>query len=200
MAGRQTPPGGQGFVIWFVGLPGSGKSSVARAVCRALEAQGMEMVSLQMDERRKRYFPRPGYSAEERAQAYRMFAEEGAALAREGKGVVLDGTAHERAMRDYARSLVGRFAEVYVRCPLATAMEREASRPEGLVMAGLYRKALERQATGRQIEGLGQVIGVDVPFEEDPAAECVVDNVGVQIDAVRDQVLDCLARTLFNNS
>jgi adenylylsulfate kinase-like enzyme len=199
MSGLKTPADGQGFVIWFVGLPGSGKSSVARAVCRALEEQGREMAYLQMDERRKRYFPRPSYSAEERAQAYRMFAEEGAALARDGKGVVLDGTAHEQAMRGYARSLAGRFAEVYVRCPLETAMEREASRPEGLVMAGLYAKALERKATSRQFEGLGQVIGVDVPFEEDPAAECVVDNVGVQIEAVRDQVLDCLARTLFSN-
>jgi adenylylsulfate kinase-like enzyme len=188
----------EGFLLWFVGLPGSGKSSLARAVLEALRTRGMDLVYLQMDERRKRYFPQPTYTAEERIQAYRMFAEEGAGLAREGKGVILDGTAYELRMREYARSLSPRFAEVYVRCPLELAMEREAKRPEGLVMADLYRKALERKATGKQFENLGQVIGVDVPFEENPGAECLIDNKGIPIEAARDQVLDCLDRTLFS--
>jgi adenylylsulfate kinase-like enzyme len=182
-----------GVLLWFVGLPGSGKSTLARAVHEALQARGMEVVYLQMDERRKSYFPVPSYSAEERHQAYRMFAEEGAALAREGKGVILDGTAHELGMREYARSLAPRFIEVYVRCPLQVAMEREAERPEGLVMADMYRKAVERRASGRQFENLGQVIGVDVPFEENPRAECVVENVGLSIEEARDRILDCIA-------
>jgi adenylylsulfate kinase len=189
---------GQGLLVWFVGLPGSGKSSLARAVRDALRDRGADPVYLQMDECRKRYFPVPTYSAEERHQAYRMFAEEGAELAREGRVVILDGTAHELAMREHARSLSPRFAEVHVRCPLEVAMEREAGRPEGLVMADLYRKALERRATGKRFEHLGQVIGVDVPFEENPGAECVVDNVGLSIESARDRVLDCLTAAFFS--
>ena len=187
----------QGFLVWFVGLPGSGKSTLARAVHEALGARGMDTVYLQMDERRKVYFPNPSYSDRERHQAYRMFAEEGADLAREGKGVILDGTAYELGMREYARSLVERFAEVYIRCPLDLAMEREAGRPEGLVMADLYRKALERKATGREFAGLGQVIGVDLPFEENPLAECVIDNVGPSMETARDQILECLTARFF---
>jgi len=45
--------------MWFVGLPGSGKSSVARSVFQALREKGLDVVHLEMDARRKAYFPHP---------------------------------------------------------------------------------------------------------------------------------------------
>jgi adenylylsulfate kinase len=181
---------GSGWGVWFVGLPGSGKSSVARGVAEVLKGRGLDVVHLQMDERRKAYFPNPSYSSEERARAYEMFADEAAELAGQGKGVILDGTAPKRAMRNRARNKIPRFAEVYVACPLEIAMEREKSRPEGLVMAGLYEKALERKEKGTQFPGLGQVIGVDIPFETDAHAECVVDNAALTLDQAVAKVID----------
>lgn len=178
-----------GWAVWFVGLPGSGKSSVARAVHAALHARGMDVVHLEMDARRKAYFPNPGYSSQERAQAYEMFVEEAAQLAARGQGVIMDGTAYRVAMRQAARERIDNFAEVYIHCPLQVAIDRERQRPEGLVMAGLYEKALDRQRTGRDYPGLGQVVGVDAPFEEDPRAECVVHSAEADIDQARDQVL-----------
>lgn len=171
-----------GWAIWFVGLPGSGKSSVARGVVDALKAQGLDVVYLQMDARRKAYFPKPTYAPEERARAYELFADEGASFAAQGRGVIMDGTAPKRAMRARARKKIPHFAEVYVHCPLEVAMQREANRPEGLVMAGLYAKALERKAKGTVFPGLGQVIGVDIPFEVDEQAECVVHNEFLTLD------------------
>ncbi|MGX9365794.1 adenylyl-sulfate kinase [Desulfoplanes sp. PS50] len=179
-----------GWALWFVGLPGSGKSSVARGVADVLKGRGLDVVYLQMDARRKAYFPQPTYSPEERASAYEMFAEEAADLAGQGKGVILDGTAPKRAMRTRAREMISRFAEVYVECPLEVAMEREKSRPEGLVMAGLYEKALERKEKGTQFPGLGQVIGVDIPFEVDAHAECVVDNATLTLQQAVAKVID----------
>jgi adenylylsulfate kinase len=176
--------------IWFTGLPGSGKSALARAVGQYLTLAGRDVILLSLDDRRKAYFPNPSYSEAEREKAYRLFAEEAAGLYRSGKGLlILDASAPRRAMRDYARSLMPHFAEIHVRCSLATAMAREASRPEGKVMAGLYAKAMMRKATGREFPGLGQVIGVDVPFEEDPAAACVVDAEQLSIEEGRDAVL-----------
>ncbi len=181
-------------VLWFTGLPGSGKSAVARAVEKTLAVGGLRPARLELDARRKAYFPNPTYSEAEREEAYRLFAEEAAAVARSDAYdlVLMDASAPRRAMRDRARSLAPRFAEVHVRCSLATAMAREAARPDGLVMAGLYAKAMLRKTTGRQFPGLGQVIGVDVPFEEDPAAECVVDAEHLSIEACRDAVLGFL--------
>ncbi|MFZ5811961.1 MAG: adenylyl-sulfate kinase [Thermodesulfobacteriota bacterium] len=185
-----------GAAIWFTGLPGSGKSSVARAVAEALAAEGRPATLLSMDARRKAYFPRPEYTEAEREKAYRMFAEEAAGLARQGELVFMDATAHRKAWRDHARSLIPRFAEVQVSCPVSVAMAREAARPEGLVMAGMYAKAIRRKTTGEAVPGLGEVVGVDVPFEADPHAECVVDAGVLTMEQARDEVLRFLGEWL----
>ena len=179
--------------LWFTGLPGSGKSALAQAVAQYLRLAGIDVAALELDARRQAYFPKPTYSEAERDAAYRRFADEAAHLYRQGTGlVIMDASAPRLAMRAYARSLMPHFAEVYVRCSLAVAMARESARPQGKVMAGLYAKAMMRKATGRKFPGLGQVIGVDVPFEEDPAAECVVDAKHLTIEAGRDVVLTFL--------
>ncbi|MYL81951.1 adenylyl-sulfate kinase [Desulfovibrio aerotolerans] len=179
--------------LWFTGLPGSGKSALAQAVAQYLRLAGIDVATLELDARRKAYFPKPTYSEAEREAAYTRFADEAAHLYRLGTGlVIMDASAPRLAMRAYARSRMTHFAEVHVRCSLAVAMARESARPQGKVMAGLYAKAMMRKATGREFPGLGQVIGVDVPFEEDPAAECVVDAEHLTIEAGRDVVLTFL--------
>ena len=178
-----------GWVLWFVGLPGAGKSTYAQAVYRALENKDEDVRYLSMDERRHTYVTGPKYTRQERKQAYRLFAEEAAEIAGQGTNVIMDGTAPEFSMRKYARELIERFAEVYVRCSLETAMHRESNRPQGLVMAALYEKAIKRKQSGKYIRGLGKVIGVDVPFEENPDAECVIDSEEMTIEQGRDSVL-----------
>lgn len=176
--------GRSGWALWFTGLPGCGKSTIARAVRDMLAARGEHAEYLAMDERRRNYFPHPDYSAEERAKSYSLFADEAAGLCAGGRNVILDATAYRLAMRQAARERIARFAEVLVRCPLPEAMRREAVRSmqaihgmqhKGYVMPGMYQKALERRRTGVAVPGLGQVVGVDVPYEENPSAECVLD-------------------------
>ena len=175
------PTSADGWVLWFTGLPGSGKSTIARAAHTELVGQGRDVTLLVMDERRKVYFPKPAYTAEERKVAYELIAHEAAELAAQGRGVILDATGYRLAMRQEARALIPRFAEVFVRCPLPEAMRREAVRSQGqhrggyAIMPGMYEKALMRKRTGVPVPGLGEVVGVDVPFEEDPQAECVLD-------------------------
>ncbi len=176
--------------MWFVGLPGSGKTTYSLAIFNALKEISEDARYLSMDERRTAYFPVPDYTEEERTKAYRLFAEEAAIIAAQGTNVIMDGTAPRLYMREYARALVPRFAEIFIRCPLETAINRERVRPDGLVMAGLYDKALKRKEAGIQFEGLGQVIGVDTPFEEDPWAECVINSDLESIAQGRDKVLD----------
>lgn len=165
-----------GWAIWVVGLPGSGKSSLAKGLYDHLSTQGQNVVMLEMDKQRKQYFPDPTYSAQERERAYGMFVDEAADLVKHGRMVIMDGSAYQVAMRTYARQRIPRFAEIFVSCQLDEATRREALRPQGAVMAGLYAKAIERQQTGKQFDGLGEVIGVDVEFEVDPNAELIIDN------------------------
>lgn len=171
MCARREP-----WVIWVVGLPGSGKSTLAEGVAAHLADRGTDVVLLQMDARRKTYFPNPTYTLEEREAAYTLFVDEAVKLVGQGRNVIMDGSAYKVSMRRYARRRIPRFVEIFVRCDLTEAIRREFARPEGLVMAGLYEKALRRRETGEPVEGLGDVIGVDVEFEMDPNAECVIDN------------------------
>lgn len=165
-----------GWAVWVVGLPGSGKSTLAKGIHDHYAAAGMDVLLLEMDKRRKKYIPNPTYSQSEREKAYELFVDETAELVNKGKGVVMDGSAYKATMRRYARENIGRFAEIFVQCDLKEAMRREAERPEGEVMADLYRKSLIRKETGKDFEGLGEVIGVDVDFEKDPEAELTIDN------------------------
>lgn len=182
---------GRPWAVWFTGLPGSGKSAIAGRVLPALADRAP--VLLQMDVLRRRWFPRPTYSDDERRAAYARLVEEAVAQVRAGRAVVIDATAPQAAPRRQARRLVteagGRFAEIHVRCSLDTAMAREAARPGGQVMAGLYAKALERRRTGGAFDGLGLVPGVDVPFEEDPQAELVIENDALSLDEAAAQAL-----------
>ena len=182
-----------GWVIWFVGLPGAGKSAYAQAVYQALQKKRVNVKYLSMDERRRAYFLLPQYTPEERATAYELFAKEAAQIAEQGTSVIMDGTAPKLFMREYARKLVPHFAEIFVHCLLETAMEREANRPQGLIMRDLYQQALKRKQTGTYFEGLGEVVGVDTPFEENPMAECIIKSDQMSIEQGRDRVLAFLA-------
>ncbi|MFO7728513.1 MAG: adenylyl-sulfate kinase [Desulfonatronovibrio sp.] len=189
-----TTSSGPGRAVWFTGLPGSGKSSISRKVSQKLKDQGLDIHYLQMDQRRKVYFPDPDYSSSEREQAYSMFAREAAQLAGKGFFVIMDATAPRKSMRDLARSLIDNFAEIHIDCSLENAMKRESQRPEGPVMADLYKKALERKQTGKDFPGLGQVIGVDVPFEKDPDAELTIKNDDLTLDQAVNQAMEYILK------
>jgi adenylylsulfate kinase len=181
----------RGFCIWFVGLPGCGKSSISKRVFKELLKKEKDVVLLEMDRLRRKYFPEPKYTDEERDRAYELFVEDAYKEFIKGKFVIMDGTAYKLSMRKRAREKMGnRFAEVYVRCSVETAMKRESQRENGLVMADLYKKALERKRTGKDYPGLGEVIGVDVEFEEDKNAELIIENDELTLDQAVSKVLE----------
>ncbi|WP_027722400.1 adenylyl-sulfate kinase [Maridesulfovibrio zosterae] len=182
------------WAVWVTGLPGCGKSTLAAMLYEKLRDDGLKIVKLCMDERRKFYIPNPEYTCHERQQAYTLFVEDAVSIMESGRCVIMDGTAHEKCWRQYARDKIEFFAEIYLQCPVNMAMKRESGRQQGLVMAKLYEKALERQLSGREYEGLGEVIGVDVPFEEDKNAECIVDTSNIAPDDVLEVVINCLQK------
>jgi adenylylsulfate kinase len=176
----------KGWAVWFTGLPGSGKSKISKIVCEMLTDNGITCERIEMDAIRKEYVRNPEYTDEERDFVYEKlvdFAEKGV---KSGKNIIIDATAHKRLYREMARKKIKRFIEVMVRCPLSICIERESKREKGLVVAQMYRKALERKEKGAQFEDLGAVIGVDVPYEENPGAEIIIDNsTGTAMDNAR---------------
>ena len=103
-----------GVVVWFTGLPSSGKTTLAGRVARALAAAGRAHCVLDGDAVRAALVPPPGYDAASRAAFYATLARLAALLARQGLVVLVPATAHRRAFRDDARALAPRFVEVFV--------------------------------------------------------------------------------------
>jgi len=160
------------FAVWITGLPGSGKSTIGKELLKKLD----NTEYLRLDEIRKKYVSDPRFTDDEREIVYSKFVDEGGNIVKAGKNVIYDATGNKLKWRKYGRSKIQDFFEVHIKCNIESCMKRESARTQGLVMADLYKKALERKRTGKIFEGLGKVVGVDVPFEEDPKAELVIDS------------------------
>ncbi len=160
------------FAIWITGLPGSGKSTIAKKLMKDLKNTDY----LRLDEIRKKYIKDPKFTDEEREKIYAKFVDEGVSSIIKGKNVLFDATGHKLAWRQDARKKIENFIEVRVDCSLQGCINRETARTGGLVTANLYNKSLERKKTGKLFEGVGQVVGVDVPYEENKNAEIVIDS------------------------
>jgi len=166
----------EGWVVWLTGLPGSGKTTITKKLLEKLEKENMKVEHLRMDEIRKILTPERKYTEEERDHAYRALVLIAKLLSKNGINVIIDATGHRRKWRELARELIPNFFEVYVKCPLEVCMEREAKRRDDLVLSNLYKKALRRLQTGEKVEGLGEVIGIDVKYEEPENPELVVES------------------------
>ena len=126
---QQAAPGAGGAVVWFTGLPASGKSTLAARVAARLRALGRAALVLDGDAVRESMVPRPGYSPAERDAFYETLARLSALLARQGAAVLVAATAPRRAHRAAARSLAPRFVEVFVDVPAEECARRD---PKGL--------------------------------------------------------------------
>jgi adenylylsulfate kinase len=177
------------WVMWFTGLPGCGKTTIADRVKAKLSERGTYVKVLQLDEIRRAITPEPRYTEEERDIVYASLAYMAKLLADEGINVMIDATANRRRYRDFARHLIPNFAEVFIRAPLDVCMEREAKRMALFSPKGIYNKAAEKEAT---------VPGVNVAYEEPLAAEIVVDTLKMNADEsamfIADRILDTIDR------
>jgi len=126
-----------GLVVWFTGLPSSGKSTLARETLRRLRAAGESSCLLDGDEVRACLHPPPGYGPESRTKFYTTLASLAALLSRQSLVVLVAATAHRRADRESARRLADdRWIEVFIDTPLAICEQRDAKGLYGQARAG----------------------------------------------------------------
>lgn len=149
-----------GFVLWFTGLPSSGKTTIGCIVRDRLRDEGFVVQLLDSDALRKVFTPQPTYSRQERDWFYGVVVYVAGLLADNGVNVIIAATGARRAYRDAARKRLARFAEVYVHCTPAVCRQRD---PKGL---------WEKAARG-EISGLP---GADEPYEQAAAPEASVNT------------------------
>jgi adenylylsulfate kinase len=169
----------RGFVLWFTGLSGAGKTTLANALAPEFSGRGTRVEVLDGDQVRTHLSKGLGFSKEDRDTNIRRIGYVSRLLARNGVGVIIAAISPYRVPRDEVRQAVesdgASFVEIYLRAQLPALIARDVK--------GLYAKAL----TGE----IAQFTGISDPYEEPLRPELVVET---DSEAVDKSVTRILAR------
>ncbi len=168
-AARARVLGQKPMVLWFTGLSGSGKSTIAKQVEETLHAAGRHTYSLDGDNLRHGLNRDLGFTAEDRVENIRRVGEVAKLMVDAGLIVLCSFISPFRAERQMVREMLGEgeFFEIFVDTPLEECIRRDPK--------GLYARAIRGE--------IPNFTGVSSPYERPEAPDIVLD--GVQKDAAR---------------
>ncbi|NKR44118.1 sulfate adenylyltransferase subunit CysN [Rhodococcus hoagii] len=165
-------------IVWFTGLSGSGKSTVANELERRLYTLGCHTYLLDGDNVRHGLGRDLGFTEADRVENIRRVTEVARLMADAGLIVLASFISPFRAERDAARELIGtdRFCEVFVDTPIEVAEERDPK--------GLYRKARRGE--------LANFTGVDSPYETPTSPDVRIDTTELTPEHAADRIVEVL--------
>jgi adenylylsulfate kinase len=170
-----------GFVVWFTGLSGAGKTTVANIVEAELEQRGHVVDHLDGDIVRTHLSKGLGFSKEDRDENIHRIGWVASRVARAGAAVIVSAISPYEEARRHARSLVEThvpFVEVFVATPLEECARRDPK--------GLYRAAFAGE--------ISDFTGVSAPYESPSSPEVTIDTTGVSPSESARVVLEALER------
>jgi adenylylsulfate kinase len=165
-----------GFVVWLTGLPGSGKTTIARKLEPELRKSDMPVEVLDGDEIRQNLSKGLGFSREDRETHLKRVTYVAKLLSRNGVAVIAAFISPYRSIREFARKETTNFLEVYVKASVETCAKRDPK--------GLYKKASSGQIT--------DLTGPQDLYEDPTAPDLLLDTEKLTVQECSDAIMDKL--------
>ena len=164
------------FLIWFTGLSGSGKSTIANALEKALYSKGIRTYSLDGDNIRQGINSNLSFSPEDRSENIRRIGEIANLMVDAGLVVLASFVSPYREDRERVKSIVGfdNFVEVFVNTPIEECERRDVK--------GLYAKARKGE--------IANFTGVNAPYEAPLNPDIEVLTAHATVDEIVDEVYE----------
>jgi adenylyl-sulfate kinase len=156
-----------GVTLWFTGLSGAGKTTLAEAIGARLRAAGRKTELLDGDVVRTHLSKGLGFSRGDRDTNILRIAFVAELLTRNDVCVIVAAISPYRETRNRARQMIGRFVEIHVATPLDECIRRDSK--------GLYAKALRGE--------IREFTGVSDPYEAPERPEIALDTTGLTVEA-----------------
>ncbi len=150
----------KGFTVWFTGLPGAGKSTLASLLESKLRQLGLQVEILDGDEVRKKLTKGLGFTREDREENIRRIAYVANLLTKVGGVAIVAAISPYAQSREEVRTEIENFVEVFVKCSLETCIERDPK--------GLYAKAQRGE--------ISHFTGISDPYEEPKNPEIIIET------------------------
>jgi adenylylsulfate kinase len=166
----------KGFTLWFTGLSGAGKTTLAKKVEKIMVRRGMNVELLDGDVVRTNLSKGLGFSKEDRDTNVRRIGFVASLLARNNAACLCAAISPYAEIRREVRALHENFVEVYTACSLDALEARDVK--------GLYKKARAGEIKG--------FTGVDDPYDEPTNAEVIIDSEHESIDDSVDKIVQYL--------
>jgi len=175
---RRGRNGHHSFVLWFTGLSGSGKSTIANALAAELFSQNINTYVLDGDNIRHGLNKDLGFSDDDRKENIRRIAEVSKLFVDNGTIAITAFISPFREDRERARAILPQdeFIEVYIKCPLQACEDRDPK--------GLYKKARNGE--------IPAFTGIDSPYEEPMNPELIIDTDGLSVQQSVAQIVQYL--------
>jgi adenylylsulfate kinase len=170
-----------GSVLWFTGLSGSGKTTSAQHIYHRLEEEGRPVELLDGDVIRTAICKGLGFSREDRLENVRRIAYVADLLASHGVTVLVSAITPYREMREYLRSHVTGYVEIYVSCSLEVCEARDVK--------GLYAKARRQE--------IAMFTGISDSYEVPEQPDIVIDTQRDTVELNTNKVVDWLAQHVW---
>jgi adenylylsulfate kinase-like enzyme len=153
-----------GTVVWITGLSGAGKTTVSKYLKPLFEEHGLPVIQLDGDELRRLFAAHVGHLPEERLKLAEFYAALCQSIAASGVHVICATISMFHSVRDWNRSNIAKYVEVYLRVP---SQELKARDPKGL-----YRLAANQKNHN--------MVGVESAWDEPRTPDLIIDNFGAE--------------------